>query len=111
MSQLVKFLKISDVLPFVEKIFGKKGPIFLDTDIIKHGQKYDCFDDNNYSDLDIIKIGEKNKQITMDEIKRAFEIIENYYYYNESFRNSNKKYKFQEIDGYGDKYKIYWDDD
>lgn len=112
MTYIEKYIKLSDILSFIEKILGKKGPIFLDTKITKSANDSDLKSGYRLLDQDIIIIGGFEtpsgeiliKEITMADIKDAFEIIEGLL-----LKESKKEYIFEEFHDYGNNYyEIVW---
>jgi hypothetical protein len=75
------------LLKFANEIVGKEGPIYLNTGIIEHNFA-------NPTKRDVIKIGEKDKIIDLNDIIQALENIQNNMDFQKAF-DSGRSYFFE----------------
>jgi hypothetical protein len=85
------------------EVVGKTGPIYLDTRIIDH-----AFEQNDPLSCDVITVGKNGKVITIKDVKRAFDRIQNKKLFKRYFE-LERTYVFEGINRKSDQtYQIMW---
>jgi hypothetical protein len=95
---------ITTIVNWLDKIIGIKGPIYLDTGIMEH-LIYELESGNRTSDMITIK----GETITIKNVRKAFEKIDNNEVFKEALLRSGRSYYLDNIIKLCDyKYKIGW---